>query len=126
MDNGNRSETAKKWQKVVSCYFSGPAMAILGCFMLGWIWIALLLLLVFSTLLYTSGIRRVFNLLPSVTRFLIVSAPVVFTISWLAGVTNIGQSPKVALAVSYAALLFFSNLSIPPYLESHDGNAAER
>lgn len=118
MGSENKAGRREEWRNNIACSFSGPAIAIFGCFMLNWVWIALALFSIFSLHLLTSGVRQVFHLLPALTRYLILTAPVVFVLGWILSIADAGQATKSILAIIYVGLQVISNSSIPLHLES--------
>lgn len=113
------TETRKKWRTVINGFFSTPAIIVFCSLMLQWLWVALGMLVVFIPLLLASGVRPIFHLLPRLTRYLILTAPLIFGVGWVIGHEKVGGALGVSLAVTYTVLQIISNLSIPPYLEDH-------
>lgn len=112
-------EERKKWRSTINYYFSSPALAVFLCLLVKWTWIAVGIFLVFGCLLVASGVPRIFKLLPLFTRCLMVTAPLVFVLGWVLGEVNAGQAASSVLLIVYCILQIISNLSIPPYIESH-------
>jgi hypothetical protein len=119
---GAEHEDGKRWGRTINGYFTGPAILVFGCLILKLIWVALVLFAVFCVLLLTSGVLRVFHLLPALTRYLIITAPLVFVIGWIIGWVDAGEATAITLICIYFLLQLISNLSIASYIEKHQAS----